>query len=71
MNSKFICEQIANLFEEPCNFSPCEEILHMEETDVKWCEKHCGRTTAAECWEHYFKIIQRKERENYDYKKHD
>lgn len=60
MNSRFICETLGELFDEPCNFSPCEENLHEEENNIRWCEKHCGKATAAECWMHYFKIIKNK-----------
>ena len=52
----FICEQIAKVFDEPCNFPLCEEELHDTEEKCEWCEKHCGKATAADCWMHYFQI---------------
>lgn len=52
----FICEQLAKLFDRPCDFSPPEEEMHRSEEGIEWCEKHCGKASAADCWMQYFKI---------------
>ncbi len=45
----FICEQLAKLFDRPCNLIPAS-------AGREWCEKHCGKVSAADCWMQYFKI---------------
>jgi hypothetical protein len=49
-----ICKVVADLFDVPCNYSPCEEELHDEDWKMEWCDEHCGKATAADCWMHYF-----------------
>lgn len=56
MNEEFIAKIVAELFGYPCNFSPCEEELHNIEERMKWCEEHCNKCSAADCWLHYFEI---------------
>lgn len=56
MNEEFIAKVVAELFDYPCNFSPCEEELHSTEKQVKWCEGYCNKCSAADCWLHYFEI---------------
>ena len=53
---EFICKQLAERFDEPCNMSPFEEELHDTEEKCEWCEKYCGKADAADCWMHYFEI---------------
>ena len=47
---EFICEQLAERFDEPCNMSPFEEELHDTEEKDEWCNKFCGKATATDCW---------------------
>ena len=47
---EIVCEVLAELFDNPCNFSPSEEEVHKTEAGVEWCEKHCGKATAPEYW---------------------
>lgn len=35
-----ICDIVADLFDFPCNYSPCEEELHDEPWKMDWCEKY-------------------------------
>lgn len=56
MNEEFIAKLIADLFDYPCNFSPCEEELHDGEEKIAWCEEHCGKCEVADCWMHYFQL---------------
>lgn len=58
---EFICKKLADLLEEPCNFSPCEDELHDTEEKCEWCEKFCGKVTAADCWMRYFEIKHKEE----------
>jgi hypothetical protein len=51
---EFICDQLAERFDEPCNMSPFEEELHDTEEKCEWCKKYCGKSTAADCWMRYF-----------------
>ena len=53
---EFICEQLAERFDEPCNMSPFEEELHNTEEKCEWCEKYCGKASAADCWMRYFQL---------------
>ena len=52
----FICEQLAEHFDEPCNMSPFEDELHDTEEKCEWCEKYCGKASAADCWMRYFQL---------------
>lgn len=56
VTSDFICEQLAKLFDDPCNFSLSEEEMHKTYDRTEWCEKHCGKATAAQCWMRYFQL---------------
>lgn len=56
MGEEFICGILAELFDYPCNFSPPEEDLHSSEENCEWCEEHCGKATAADCWMRYFQL---------------
>lgn len=56
MNEEFITKLLAELFDFPCNFSPCEEELHNSEENCVWCEEHCNKCDAADCWMHYFEV---------------
>lgn len=49
MNEEFITKLLAELFDFPCNFSPCEEELHNSEENCVWCEEHCNKCDAADC----------------------
>lgn len=53
---EFICEQLAERFDEPCNMSPFEEELHDTEEKDEWCNKFCGKATATDCWMRYFQL---------------
>ena len=53
MTVEFICEQLANMFDVPCSFSPIDEIMCATE----YCEKNCGDSRKSECWKVYFEII--------------
>lgn len=53
---EFICEQLAERFDEPCNMSPFDEELHDTEEKCEWCEKYCGKASAADCWMRYFQL---------------
>ena len=52
----FICEQLAQDFEIPCNFSPMDEIM----LEDGRCEKDCGEIPESECWRRYFEEMQRR-----------
>lgn len=56
MNEKFIARIIAELFDSPCNYSPCEDELHDTEERQEWCEKYCDKCSPADCWMRYFQI---------------
>lgn len=56
MNEEFIAKILGELFDYPCNFSPCEDEVHRTEEQMKWCEEHCNKCSPAECWLHYFEI---------------
>lgn len=60
MDEEFICNILAELFDYPCNFSPCDEEL-FEADDYAWYEEHCGKAEAADCWYRYFEIKKRGE----------
>lgn len=62
VTTTFICERLAQRFDEPCNMSPFEEELHDSEEKNEWCEKFCGKVSAAECWMRYF-MLKYKEQE--------
>lgn len=53
---EFICEQLAERFDEPCNMSPFEEELHDTEEKDEWCNKFCGKVAPADCWMRYFQL---------------
>lgn len=53
---EFICTRLGDLFGYPCSFSPQEEELHDTEEKCEWCERNCGKASAADCWMQYFKI---------------
>ena len=53
---EFICEQLADRFDEPCNMSPFEEELHDTEEKDEWCNKFCGKVAPADCWMRYFQL---------------
>lgn len=53
---EFVCGILAELLDHPCNFSPQQEELHSTDAGLDWCEKNCNKTSAAECWEHYFRL---------------
>ena len=53
---EFICARLGDLFGYPCSFSPQEEELHDTEEKCEWCERNCGKASAADCWMHYFHI---------------
>lgn len=55
MEVEFICDILAELFDYPYNFSPCDEEL-FEGDNCTWCEEHCGKAEAADCWYRYFEI---------------
>lgn len=52
----FICEQLAEDFETPCNFSPMGEIMF---EDFR-CAEDCGEIPYKECWKRYFEEMQRR-----------
>ena len=53
MTVEFICEQLADMFDAPCNFSPMDEMLCATEH----CENNCGRVKDSECWVAYFRLV--------------
>lgn len=61
MNEEFICKILAELFDYPCDFVHPEEELHDSEEKCEWCEKNCGKATAADCWMRYFQLKYTKE----------
>ena len=64
---EFICEQLADRFDEPCNMSPFEEELHDTEEKDEWCNKFCGKVAPADCWMRYFQLkYKEKEKEAND-----
>ena len=48
-----IYEKLADLFDMPCNFSPCDEIMLESER----CREDCGNISDAECWKRYFEVV--------------
>lgn len=48
-----IYEKLADLFDTPCNFSPCDEIMLESER----CIEDCGNISDAECWKRYFEVV--------------
>lgn len=52
----FICEQLAQDFDEPCNFSPMDEIM----LSIGRCGEDCGDVPKSECWRRYFEEMQRR-----------
>lgn len=52
----FICEQLAQDFDEPCNFSPMDEIM----LSIGRCGEDCGDVPKSECWKRYFEVMQRR-----------
>lgn len=48
-----IYEKLADLFDIPCNYSPCDEIMLESER----CIEDCGIISDAECWKRYFEVV--------------
>ena len=48
-----IYEKLADLFDIPCNYSPCDEIMLESER----CREDCGDIPEAECWKRYFEVV--------------
>lgn len=48
-----IYEKLADLFDIPCNYSPCDEIMFESER----CREDCGNIPDAECWRRYFEVV--------------
>ena len=48
--AKFICDELAELFGSPCNFSPINERM----LESKRCADDCGDVDDFECWHRYF-----------------
>ena len=48
-----IYEKLADLFDIPCNYSPCDEIMFESER----CKDDCGDISEAECWKRYFEVV--------------
>lgn len=48
-----IYEKLADLFDTPCNYSPCDEIMFESER----CREDCGNIPDAECWRRYFEVV--------------
>ena len=48
-----IYEKLADLFDVPCNYSPCDEIMSESER----CMEDCGNIPDAECWRRYFEVV--------------
>lgn len=48
-----IYEKLADLFDIPCNYSPCDEIMFESER----CREDCGNISDAECWKRYFEVV--------------
>ena len=59
MTIDFICEQLAEYFDAPCNYSPMDEIMFKDSR----CEKDCGNIPESECWKRYFEEMYKKLRE--------
>ena len=53
MTIDFICEELAELFDSPCNYSPIDEKMFQD----SYCESHCGKVTDKECWKQYFEKV--------------
>jgi hypothetical protein len=53
MTIDFICEELAELFDSPCNYSPMDEKMFQD----SYCESHCGKITDKECWKRYFEKV--------------
>lgn len=53
MTIEFICEQLAEMFDVPCQFSPEDEIMGKTE----YCDKNCGNGKRSECWKEYFRLV--------------
>ena len=53
MTVEFICEQLAEMFDVPCQFSPIDEIM----CKTEYCEKNCGNGKGGECWKVYFRLV--------------
>lgn len=53
MTIDFICEELAELFDSPCNYSPVDERMFQD----SYCESHCGKITDKECWKQYFEKV--------------
>lgn len=56
----FICEELANLFDSPCNYSPMDNVM----VKGDWCEEHCGQIADKECWKEYFLKVWNERKEN-------
>ena len=48
-----IYEKLADLFDTPCNYSPCDEFM----LENGRCREDCGNISDAECWRRYFEIV--------------
>lgn len=50
-------EIIAELFDEPCNYTffeiTIDDFMYSECGD--WCESNCDKVPAVECWKQFFK----------------
>lgn len=53
MTIDFICEELAELFDSPCDYSPMDEKMFQD----SYCESHCGKVTDKECWKQYFEKV--------------
>lgn len=48
-----IYEKLVDLFDIPCNYSPCDEIM----LESGRCREDCGNISNAECWKRYFEVV--------------
>lgn len=55
----FICETLADFFDEPCNYGfmgvDIDEFM-TEIDDGDWCNDHCEHHDPAECWKRFFAL---------------
>lgn len=53
---EYIYRQLAEMFDEPCNFSggTCDIDIFMIDNCSDYCDEVCGNHNGAKCWEKFF-----------------
>lgn len=59
--NELIFEELARLFQEPCEWGGLEWMRG----EGTWCKRLCGKVGHDKCWKRYFALIEAKRRKMY------